>query len=147
MLSAAMASISLYACHPRPVNAYGKTFTMTWRFAPNKKAGQPGPYRPSHPASGARMDQWNFVWVAGVEPTNNAPERALRHAGIWRRISGGADSEAGSRFLARMLSVVATCRQQGRDVLDDLTSCFEANRKGHAIPSLLPIDQAEIQVA
>jgi transposase len=32
---------------------------------------------------------WNFVWFPGVEPTNNAAERALRHAVIWRRISGG----------------------------------------------------------
>jgi transposase len=90
---------------------------------------------------------WNFVWFPGVEPTNNGPERALRHAVIWRRISGGTDSAEGSRFVERMLSVVATCRQQGRNVLDYLTSCFEANRKGHAIPSLLPVDQAEIKVA
>jgi transposase len=90
---------------------------------------------------------WNFVWFAGVEPTNNAPERALRHAVIWRRISGGTDSEAGSRFVERVLTVVATCRQQGRNVLDYLTSCFEADRKGHAIPSLLPVTPAEIKVA
>jgi transposase len=90
---------------------------------------------------------WNFVWFPGVEPTNNAAERALRHAVIWRRISGGTDSAEGSRFVERMLTVVATCRQQGRNVLDYLTSCFEANRKGHAIPSLLPVAQAEIKAA
>ena len=28
--------------------------------------------------------------------------------------------------MERMLTVVATCRQQGRDVLDYLASCFEA---------------------
>ena len=55
---------------------------------------------------------WTFVRVEGVEPTNNAAERALRHAVIWRKISGGTDSEAGSRFVERMLTVVATCRQQ-----------------------------------
>jgi transposase len=90
---------------------------------------------------------WNFVWFPGVEPTNNAPERALRHAVIWRRISGGTASTDGSRFVERMLSVVATCRQQGRNVLDYLTACFEAHRKGHAIPSLLPAAQAEVKVA
>ena len=62
---------------------------------------------------------------------------ALRHAVIWRRISGGTDSEAGSRFVERMLTVVATCRQQGANVLDYLSSCFEATRRSHAIPSLL----------
>jgi transposase len=90
---------------------------------------------------------WNFVWFPSVEPTNNAAERALRHAVIWRRISGGTASADGSRFVERMLSVVATCRQQGRNVLDYLTSCFEDQRNGHAIPSLLPVTQTEIKVA
>src|SRR5262249_53257816 len=51
---------------------------------------------------------WTFTRVEGVEPTNNAAERALRHAVIWRRISGGTDSEAGSRVVERGLSGVAT---------------------------------------
>ena len=90
---------------------------------------------------------WNFVWFAGVEPTNNAAERALRHAVIWRRISGGTDSPTGSRFVERMLTVVAICRQHGRNVLDYLTSCFQADRKGYAIPSLLPVTEPTIKVA
>jgi transposase len=90
---------------------------------------------------------WTFARVRGVEPTNNAAERALRHAVIWRRISGGTDSVRGSRFVERMLSVVATCRQQGRNVLDYLTACFEADRSGQAIPSLLPVGASEIKVA
>jgi transposase len=90
---------------------------------------------------------WNFVWFPGVEPTNNAAERALRHAVIWRRISGGTASESGSRFVERMLTVVATCRQQGRSVLEYLASCFEADRRGQLIPSLLPVTQPAIKVA
>ncbi len=74
-------------------------------------------------------------------------ERALRHAVIWRRISGGTDSVHGSRFVERMLTVVATCRQQGRNVLDYLASCFEADRRGQAIPSLLPVATAETKAA
>ena len=81
---------------------------------------------------------WTFVRVEGVEPTNNASERALRHAVIWRRISGGTDSADGSRFVERMLTVVATCRQQKRNVLDYLSSCFEAHLRGQKVPSLLP---------
>jgi transposase len=88
---------------------------------------------------------WTFARVKGVEPTNNAVERALRHAVLWRRLSGGTDSERGSRFVERMLTVVATCRQQGRNVLDYLTSCFEAERRGQALPSLLPMAKAEIE--
>lgn len=90
---------------------------------------------------------WTFARVRGIEPTNNAAERALRFAVIWRRISGGTDSQCGSRFVERTLSVVATCRQQGRNVLDYLTSCFEADRRGQAIPSLLPARQPDIKVA
>ena len=90
---------------------------------------------------------WNFVWFPGVEPTNNAAERALRHAVIWRRISGGTASESGSRFVERMLTVVATCRQQGRNVLEYLTSCFEADRRGQSIPSLLRAMEPAIKVA
>jgi hypothetical protein len=39
------------------------------------------------------------------------------------------------------------CQRQSRKVLDDLTSCFEANRNGRAIPSLLPVTNAAIKVA
>ena len=80
---------------------------------------------------------WTFTRVDGVEPTNNAAERALRHAVIWRRISGGTDSEAGSRFVERMLTVVATCRQQGTGVLGYLTRCHQARLGGHPVPSLI----------
>ena len=90
---------------------------------------------------------WTFARVKGLEPTNNAVERALRHAVIWRRISGGTDSADGSRFVERMLTTVATCRQQGRNVLDYLSACFEANRRGQAVPSLLPVATAETEAA
>jgi transposase len=45
------------------------------------------------------------------------------------------------------LSVVATCRQQGRNVLEYLTACFEADRHGQVIPSLVPVTTPEIKVA
>ncbi len=80
---------------------------------------------------------WTFTRVEGVEPTNNAAERALRHAVIWRRISGGTDSEVGSRFVERMLSVVATCRLQKRSVLEYLTQCHRARLLGVEAPPLV----------
>ncbi|MHC5539440.1 IS66 family transposase [Singulisphaera rosea] len=88
-----------------------------------------------------------FARVKGVEPTNNAAERSRRHAVIWRRISGGTASVQGSRFVERMLTVVATTRQQGRNVLAYLTSCFEADRRGHTVPSLLPAGTSDIKAA
>ena len=90
---------------------------------------------------------WTFARVKGIDPTNNAAERALRFAVIWRRISGGTDSQQGSRFVERTMSVVATCRQRGRNVLEYLTSCFEADHRGQPIPSLLPTRPAETKAA
>lgn len=81
---------------------------------------------------------WNFARRPSVEPTNNVSKRAVRQAVIWRRISGGTASTSGSRFVERMLTVVATCRRHGRNVLDYLTSCFQAHRAGLAVPALLP---------
>ncbi len=80
---------------------------------------------------------WTFLKVQGIEPTNDAAERAVRHAVLWRKSSGGTASEWGSRFVERVLSVTATCRQQGRNVLEFLTDCFRARSDGRPAPSLL----------
>src|SRR3712207_6656519 len=64
---------------------------------------------------------WTFARAEGVEPINNVAERALRPAVLWRKGSFGSDSEAGSRFAERLLTV-ATCRQQGRRLLDFLVA-------------------------
>lgn len=73
---------------------------------------------------------WTFERIEGIEPTNNAAERVLRHGVIWRRISGGTDSRDGSRFVERMLTAVEKCRQSGCNLLDYLSTCFEADRGG-----------------
>jgi hypothetical protein len=82
---------------------------------------------------------WLFVAVKGLEPTNNAAERAIRPAVLWRKNSFGSQSEEGSIFVARMLTVVTTLRSQNRNVLDFLTDAIRANRKGTTSPSLLPL--------
>jgi transposase len=81
---------------------------------------------------------WTFSRVEGVDPTNNAAERALRHAVQWRKTSYGTDSAAGSHFVENILTVVVTCRQQDRKVLDFLTRCCQALYTGTPPPSLLP---------
>lgn len=81
---------------------------------------------------------WTFASVDGVEPTNNAAERALRHAVCWRKTSYGTDSSGGSRFVERVLTVVASCRQQDRGVLAFLTNAIQAVRAGTPPPSLIP---------
>jgi transposase len=84
---------------------------------------------------------WTFARVDGVEPTNNGAERALRPAVLWRKGSFGSDSEAGTRFAERLLTVVASCRQQGRPLVDFLVAAVEAALRGSSPPSLLPAGQ------
>jgi transposase len=80
-----------------------------------------------------------FAFVDGVEPTNNAAERALRHGVRWRKVSHVPKSVRGSEYLANMWSVVETCRQQGRDVWNFLTGCVSAAAQGRLSPSLLTV--------
>jgi len=81
---------------------------------------------------------WTFVDREGVEPTNNAAERALRRGVIWRRRSYGTQSGNGSLFVERILTTVMTLRQQKRDVLDYLAAACKAVTLGIPAPSLLP---------
>ncbi len=80
---------------------------------------------------------WVFVDVEGVEPTNNAAERALRHAVIWRKLSFGTQSARGSRFVERLLTVVETCRRQQRNAFTWLTESLQAHHNLQPTPSLL----------
>lgn len=81
---------------------------------------------------------WTFAEVEGVEPTNNAAERALRPAVLWRKGSRGTRSAAGARFVERLLTVSATCQQHGRSVFAYLTDVCAAAQRGEPLPSLLP---------
>ncbi len=80
---------------------------------------------------------WRFASAEGVSPHNNAAERALRHGVIWRKTSFGTDSEAGSRFVERMLTMVETCRQRGQEVMSFLVGCLRAGLNGTHAPPLL----------
>lgn len=82
---------------------------------------------------------WTFAHVEGVEPTNNAAERALRPAVLWRKGCFGTQSPDGSRFVERIMTVVATCKQQGRGLLDFLVAAITAARLGLPPPSLVPV--------
>jgi transposase len=80
---------------------------------------------------------WTFLDAEGVEPTNNASERALRPAVIWRRLSFGTQSAKGSRFVETILTVVETCHRQSRNSFEYLTAAVQAHFAGQSAPSLL----------
>jgi transposase len=84
-----------------------------------------------------RANLWTFVDAEGIEPTNNGAERALRQAVIWRKLSFGTQSAAGSRFVETMLTTIETCRQRRTNALTFVTQAIEAHFAGKQPPLLL----------
>ena len=80
---------------------------------------------------------WQFAVVEGMEPTNNAAERALRRGVLWRKRSFGSQSVGGCRLVERLLTVVGTLRLQRKPVLPYLVEAVCAHRAGLPIPNLI----------
>jgi transposase len=83
---------------------------------------------------------WDSLWTfldEPVEPTNNAAERALRKAVLWRKNCFGNQSEAGLRYAERILSISATCQQRGIHPLDFVARSIAALRAGIPAPTIL----------
>jgi transposase len=90
---------------------------------------------------------WTFVYVEGIEPTNNRGERTIRHPVLWRKTSLGTDSEAGSRFVERILTTVVTLRLQKRNVLEYIAKACSDALHGVKPASLLPEASADSRLA
>jgi transposase len=88
---------------------------------------------------------WTFVYEEGVEPTNNHAERIVRKPVLWRKGSFGTQSGRGSRFVERVLTVVESCRLQGRAVFSFLIQTVEAALRGVTPPSLLATTTTRLQ--
>jgi transposase len=80
---------------------------------------------------------WTFLYKNDVEPTNNHIERLLRPGVLWRKNAFGCHSEAGCRFVERMLTVTQTLRLRKRPVLEFLYQSLVSHRTGRSAPSLL----------
>jgi len=80
---------------------------------------------------------FTFIHEAGVEPTNNSAERALRTAVQWRKIMFGNRSAEGELAVARLLTVTRTCQLQQVNVLAYLTAAIACYRRRQPVPSLL----------
>ncbi|MGB0092924.1 MAG: IS66 family transposase [Solirubrobacteraceae bacterium] len=83
---------------------------------------------------------WTFCDVPDlqIDPTNNAAERAVRHAVLMRRLQGGTQCEQGSRWIERIQSIRETCRLQHRSPLAYLTDAATAAHRRLPAPSLVP---------
>ncbi len=106
-------------------------------------AGVTSPYPKIASFSREVLAHWDALWtfsrVEGVEPTNNAAERALRHAVLWRKGCFGSRSAAGGRFVERLLSVRATCVQQERSLFAFVTEAVQAAWAGAPAPVLVAL--------
>ena len=80
---------------------------------------------------------WTFIKRPNVSPTNNAAERALRKAVLWRKGSFGTQSVQGSRFVERILTVTQTCARQRKHVARYLQEAVAAFRLGNPAPNLM----------
>ena len=80
---------------------------------------------------------WTFVQDQRVEPTNNFAERIVRQGVLWRKSSFGTQSERGARYVERILTVCATCRLQGRNVIEYLRNVCHCHLNGIPAPSLI----------
>jgi transposase len=79
---------------------------------------------------------WTFVAIAGVEPTNNPAQRALRGPVIHRKPSHGTTSKHGERFAERALSAAATCRLENRSLFAYLSELTTDDNRGDPFPAL-----------
>ncbi|NIU11832.1 MAG: transposase, partial [Phycisphaerae bacterium] len=84
-----------------------------------------------------REHLWTFVHDRSVDPTNNIAERIVRQGVLWRKSSFGTQSERGARYVERILTVCATCRLQGRSVIEYLRDACRCHLDGIDVPSLI----------
>jgi transposase len=80
---------------------------------------------------------WHFLRHKDIGPTNNLAERAVRHVVIWRKKCFGTQSKRGGHFVERSLTVVMSCRQQKRNVLEFISQCVQAFLGTGAYPALV----------
>lgn len=92
------------------------------------------------------LNDWQAIMRVLAQPhlplTNNFSERQLRHYVIWRRISYGTRTPAGSRSVSLLASIFDTCRLRGVSATEFLASAIHAARLGLPTPALPPIPAA-----
>ena len=82
---------------------------------------------------------WYFLDHPEVPPDNNLAERTLRLAVTKRKVSGGSRSMERFKHTANLLTVVQTCRRQGRSVIDFFEQAIKAMvNPDMQEPSLIP---------
>lgn len=133
-----------------------ETTRLRWRMrkllergasAPTRRDERSARSRTKHTCAellGVEPAMWRFVDEPEVGLTNNAAERALRHAVLLRRVSYGSQSQEGARAMARLLTAVMTLRARGQSAHRYLVEACRARHEGRAAPSLLGTEAREL---
>jgi transposase len=82
-----------------------------------------------------------FLYVEGLDATNNQAERMLRPAVITRKTSGCNRTDGGAEPHSVLASILVTCRQQALPLIDFLVKVQRA--VGEDMPSLVPAPQLD----
>ncbi len=83
-----------------------------------------------------REHLFRFLYLDGLDATNNQAERMLRPAVITRKTGGCNRTEGGAETHSILASVLTTCRQQGFSLLDALVKIQQ--NAGSTLKSLAP---------
>jgi transposase len=82
---------------------------------------------------------WYFLGHPEIPPDNNLAERSLRLAVTKRKVSGGSRSMERFQDTANLLTVIQTCRRQGRSVIEFFELAIKAMvNPDKQAPSLIP---------
>ena len=83
---------------------------------------------------------WYFLDHPEVPPDNNRSERSLRLAVTKRKVCGGSRSMEGFAQTAILLTLIQTCRAQGRSAFEFFQQALMSitSPQTHAMPSLIP---------
>ena len=82
-----------------------------------------------------------FLYVEGLDATNNQAERMLRPAVITRKTSGCNRTDGGAQTHSILASILVTCRQQALPSIDFLVKVQRA--VSGVMPSLVPSPQLD----
>ncbi len=83
---------------------------------------------------------WYFLDHPDIPPDNNLAEPTLRLAVTKRKVSGGSRSMKRFQNTANLLTVIQTCRRQGRSVIEFFDQAIKAMVNSSVqTPSLIPL--------
>lgn len=81
---------------------------------------------------------WYFLDHPEIPPDNNLAERSLRLAVTKRKVSGGSRSMSRFEQTADLLSVIQTCRFQGKSAMAFFRDALSAHSCNFLMPALIP---------